>query len=124
VADLHVLEDLRQGQDGGPGDERRGATGEDQQSASAGLEQPLRADDAVDVGRVGFAEVVADLVAEPVELLRDGGEVLVGELLEGRGGRAGRGCEGDGDGDGRAPDCGDVRPSEVPALLLPRSSDA
>jgi hypothetical protein len=68
VADLHVLDDLREGEQHGAGGESGAVAREDQRPSPRGLEVPLGRDDAPDVGRVGGAEVVANRAADGVEL--------------------------------------------------------
>ena len=70
VADLHVVEDLRQRQRGGAAEPGGRQEAEEQQAAAGDLEAALGADHAVDVVGVALAEVGDDARADRVELLR------------------------------------------------------
>ncbi len=80
VADLHVVEDLRQRQRGGAADPGGRQEAEEQQAAAGDLEAALGADDPVDVVGVALAEVGDDARADGVELLAEGLELLGGEV--------------------------------------------
>jgi hypothetical protein len=83
VADLHVLEDLGQREDRGPGDGRRREPRADQQRPAGDLEPALGRDHSLDVRAVALAEVGAHGGADRVELT---GEVFE-RIGNGRGGR-------------------------------------
>jgi hypothetical protein len=72
VADLHVVEDLRQRQHRGPGDPRGRQNAGEQQCAPTDFECPLRLDDAPDVARVALAEVGDHTLFQRVELAAKG----------------------------------------------------
>src|ERR1700684_1176783 len=76
VPDLHVVEDLRQGQGDGAADPRGRQEAEEQQPAACALQSALGADDLVDVVGVALAEVRDDAGADRVELLPERLELL------------------------------------------------
>ena len=80
VADLHVVEDLRQRQRGGAADPCGRQEAGEQQAAAGDLEAALDADEAVDVVDVALTEVCDDAGADRVELLAEGLELLGCEI--------------------------------------------
>src|SRR3954453_22995288 len=83
VADLHVLEDLRQTEHGGSCNPRALEARRDQQRTPDQSHPPLQPDDAADVVGVALAEVVLDLLVQLVEELPELFDLLVRELVEG-----------------------------------------
>ena len=79
MADLHVVEDLRQRQRGHAAQPRREEAGE-QEPASGDLEPPLGFDHRPDVLGVAFAELGTCAVAQLVELAPEGVDLLGGQL--------------------------------------------
>ena len=72
VADLHVLEDLGEGQRRGADHEADGADAHVQQHAAGGLGADGGAHDAAHVVDVALAEIGLDLAAQGVELVAEG----------------------------------------------------
>ena len=67
VADLHVVEDLRQSQHGGARQPERREDAAEEQRTPTDLQSALRLDDFADVGRVPFAEIGDHALLERVE---------------------------------------------------------
>ena len=82
VADLHVVEDLGDAEAEGAEHPRRRERAEEQHRARAELELALGVDDAADVGGVGGAAGVEDLLADGVELDADLLDVGLGEVRD------------------------------------------
>ena len=80
VADLHVLEDLRDRQADGADHPGRPALREQQHGPAAELEGTLGLDDLADVGGVGSPAGVEDLLAESVQLAAERLDLLRGEV--------------------------------------------
>ena len=68
VADLHVLEDLRERQRGGAGEPQRPFARTEQQRAGGEHEVTVKLDRRADVARVALAEVGEHLVVQRIEL--------------------------------------------------------
>jgi hypothetical protein len=80
VADLHVLEDLRDRQAGRADQPRRGEQGEQQHPAAAELQPALPGDHSPDVRGVLLTPAAHDLVPDGVELDADALDVLGREV--------------------------------------------
>ena len=79
VADLHVVEDLRDAEHRGAGQPGRRQEAGEQQRAAADLEGALRLDDAADVVGVLLAEVGDHAFLDGVELAAERVGLLVGQ---------------------------------------------
>jgi hypothetical protein len=82
VADLHVLEDLGHGEQGGAGEPGRPVARAEQQHAPEHHEPAVHLDHAHDVAPVAVAELGEDLVVDGVELAAELLDLLVAEPRE------------------------------------------
>ena len=80
VADLHVVEDLRQRKRGGAADPGGRQEAEEEQATAGDLQAALGADDLVDVVGVALAEVRDDAGTHGIELPAEGLELLGCEI--------------------------------------------
>src|SRR5690606_32211860 len=88
VADLHVVEDLRRGEGGGPGEPRGRQPGGEQQRPAGDLQPAPRGDEAPDVPGILLAEARHQLRAGPVQLPAELFQLLGGQFRYGRHGCA------------------------------------
>ncbi len=82
VADLHVLEDLRRRERGGPEQPGGPVARGEELDPSQDHEPAVELDHRLDVGRVALAEVVEDLVVDRVELAPERLDLLLGEARQ------------------------------------------
>ena len=80
VADLHVVEDLRQRKRGRPAEPRGRQKAGEQQAAAGDLKAALDTDETVDVVDVALTEVRDDAGADRIELSAKGIELLGCEI--------------------------------------------
>ena len=83
VANLHVLQDLGGGEQGGPQEPCRRQDAGEEQRAATDLQAALGANHAADVARIAFAAVGDHLVADRVELAADRVDLVGGQPGQG-----------------------------------------